>query len=117
METLKQDFPKSARLRSKADIDRVFKTGARFSCRGMALRVAGNSLGESRAVFVPSREFRGSVQRNRARRLAREAWRLSRHEFLAEGRDLAFVLYPEFDTLAECAALMSRLAKRAGLAR
>lgn len=116
METLKRDYPKSARLREKADIDRVFRKGARFSTRGMALRAAKNPLGESRAVFVPSREFRGSVRRNRAKRLAREAWRLSRMD-CAKGYDLAFVLYPEFETLAECETLMHRVLKRAGIAQ
>ena len=116
MEKLKQDFPKSEKVRSKSEIDRIFRTGARFSCKGMVLRVARNSLGGSRAVFVAVRSFEGAVQRNRAKRIAREVWRLNKHRIIP-GRDIAFVLYPGYDSFAECSGLMLLLLRKAGLIR
>lgn len=94
MERSGQGYPKAIRVRTKSEIDRVFRTGARYSCKGMRLHVAANSLGNSRAVFVPVKSFDGSVRRNRAKRLARESWRLG-FSGVRPGYDMAFVLYPE----------------------
>jgi len=117
MDTLKQNFPKSAKVRAKSEIDRIFRTGARFSCRGMVIRVAKNSLcEESRAVFVTVRSFRGAVQRNKAKRIAREVWRLNRYRFIA-GFDVAVVLYPELETFSECSSALLLLLRKAGLVR
>ncbi len=116
MEKLRQDFPKSEKVRIKSEIDRIFRTGARFSCKGMVLRVTRNSLGGSRAVFVAVRSFEGAVQRNRAKRVAREVWRLNKRR-IAPGNDVAFVLYPGFDSFAECSGLMLLLLRKAGLLR
>jgi len=116
MEKTRQDFPKSEKVRTKSEIDRIFRTGARYSCKGMVLRVARNSLGRSRAVFVAVRSFEGAVQRNRAKRIAREVWRINKQR-IAPGSDVAFVLYPEYDSFAECSGLMLLLLRKAGLVR
>lgn len=114
MEKRRQDFPKSEKVRKKSEIDRIFRTGARFSCKGMILRVARNSLDRNRAVFVTVRSFEGAVQRNRAKRVAREVWRLNKGR-LFPGHDVAFVLYPGYDSFAECSGLMLTLLRKAGL--
>lgn len=116
MEKLKQGFPKSEKVRTKPEIDRIFRTGARFSCKGMVMRVAHNTLDGSRAVFVATRSFKGAVERNRAKRIAREVWRLNKHR-IALGADVAFVLYPEYDSYEECSSLMLFLLRKAGLVR
>ncbi|MDP2790156.1 MAG: ribonuclease P protein component [Rectinemataceae bacterium] len=116
MEKLRQDFPKSEKVRTKSEIDRIFRTGARFSCKGMVLRVKRNTLGWNRAVFVAVRSFEGAVQRNRAKRVAREVWRLNKHR-ISPGNDVAFVLYPEYDSFAECSGSMLLLLRKAGLIR
>ena len=116
MEKLRQDFPKSEKVRTKSEINRIFRTGARFSCKGMVLRITKNSLGRSRAVFVAVRSFEGAVQRNRAKRIAREVWRLNKHS-IAPGCDVAFVLYPVYDSFAECSGMMLLLLRKAGLVR
>jgi ribonuclease P protein component len=116
MEKQKYDFPKSAKVREKSEIDRIFRTGARYSCKGMVLRISRNSLAGNRAVFVASRSFSGAVQRNRAKRIAREVWRLNRHR-IAGAYDLAFVLYPEYDSFSVCSEMMLFLLRKAGLLR
>ena len=116
MEKQRQDFPKSEKVRTKSEIDRIFRTGARFSCRGMVLRVARNTLGRNRAVFVAVRSFEGAVQRNRAKRVAREVWRLNKHR-ISPGNDVAFVLYPGYDSFAEYSGSMLLLLRKAGLMR
>ncbi len=116
MEKQRQDFPKSEKVRTKSEIDRIFRTGARFSCKGMVLRAARNTLGRNRAVFVAVRSFEGAVQRNRAKRVAREVWRLNKHR-INPGNDVAFVLYPEYDSFAECSGSMLLLLRKAGLMR
>ena len=116
MEQRRFSFPKSARVRKKADIDRVFREGARYSCKGMRLHSLKTSLSETRVVFIPVRAFDGAVERNRARRLAREAWRLSRGE-VPDGFDLAFVLYPGWNTLRECSSMIALLLRKAGMSK
>jgi len=115
MAKAKQDFPKSNRIRTKPEIDRIFRTGVRFSGKGMVIRSAANtSGGESRVVFVAVRAFYGAVQRNRAKRVARETWRLNK-ERIRPGCDVAVILYPEMDNFMDCSRAMLFLLRKAGL--
>jgi ribonuclease P protein component len=114
MEKEKQDFPKSEKVRKKSEIDRIFRTGARFSSRGMALRVAPNSLVRNRVVFITVRSFDGAVRRNRAKRIAREVWRLNKARF-RQGFDVAVILYPGYEDFPVCSALILALLRKAGL--
>jgi len=117
MARTKLDFPKSGRVRVRPEIDRIFRTGVRYSCKGMAIRVApGRRGGRSRVVFVAVRAFPGAVQRNRAKRVAREAWRLSKDRILPD-HDIAVILYPEMDNYADCSRVMLFLLRKAGLIR
>ena len=114
MEKEKQDFPKSEKVRKKSEIDRIFRTGARFSCKGMTVRVARNSLPRNRVVFITVRSFEGAVRRNRAKRVAREVWRLNKAA-LRRGFDVAVILYPGYEDFPVCSALMLGLFRKAGL--
>jgi ribonuclease P protein component len=114
MDKGEQGFPKAARIRAKPEIDRVFHDGTRYSCRGMRLHAVTNELDSSRVVIVPVRSFAGSVQRNRAKRLAREAWRLGAGK-VRMGFDVALVLFPGADTLAEYRSSLSYLLRKSGL--
>lgn len=114
MEREKQGFPKSEKIRKKSEIDRIFRTGARFSCKGMALRMARNSLSRNRVVFITVRSFDGAVRRNRAKRIAREVWRLNKAAF-RRGFDVALILYPGYEDFPVCSSLMLGLFRKAGL--
>jgi len=80
----------------------------------MRILVLENSLDVSRAVFVPVRSYPNAVARNRAKRVARECWRLSK-KGIAGGRDVAVVLFPGSDDLNARRAQFERLTLQAGL--
>ena len=67
-------LPRSARLRQANDIQAVFQAGRRAERRAFVLLWVP-SRGPGRAGFAVSRQIRGSVRRNRARRRLREAYR------------------------------------------
>ena len=107
-------FPRREHLRERKDIDRAFGKGVRFSVRGLRLLVLSNGTAETRALFVPVRKYGGSVRRNKARRLASEAFRqLKPH--LASGHDFVFVLYPGTDTFKERSGQVERVLRLAGV--
>jgi len=70
-------FPKSLRLTGKKEIDLLFKDGSsRLSYPFRILKLKSET---PKIMFtVPSRTFRKATDRNRIRRLMREAWRLNR---------------------------------------
>jgi len=115
-EQFDRSFPKHLRVRKASEIDLIFKDGARFSCKGMRIQVLRTGVQESRAAFIAVRSFSGAVARNRAKRLARESWRLLRHT-VKPGFDIAFVLYPGFAALSECRSAMQYLLRKADLLR
>lgn len=73
-------FPKSSRLTGKKEISLLFNKGK--SSLTFPFRILTLPLEErhSRVLFsVPSRNFKRAVDRNRIKRMMREAYRLNRH--------------------------------------
>ena len=72
-----RSFPKSLRLSGKKDIEALFKTGA--SVMLFPFRILMLSSAKPGILFtVPYRNFKKATDRNRVKRLMREAWRLNR---------------------------------------
>lgn len=69
-------YPARLRLRRQSEIRAVFDSGERAAGRLLALWVVKGAP-ESRVVVVAGRRVGGAVQRNRAKRLLREAYRLN----------------------------------------
>jgi ribonuclease P protein component len=76
----------------------VFARGKVVSCPGAKLFCLKNELPLNRIVFTLSRKYGNAVQRNYARRLSRESYRLIRDN-LCTGFDLVLLVYPGRDSL------------------
>lgn len=73
-------FPKSGRLQGKKKIQELFKKGSSFYLQPFRIVVlrAPNDVGRHEVLMtVSKREFKKAVDRNRIKRLMREAYRLN----------------------------------------
>lgn len=61
-------------LRRKADFDALYKKGKSAGDRYVVVFTKANDLGYGRRAFLASKKVGGSVERNRARRLMKEAF-------------------------------------------
>ena len=77
-------------LRKKSDFDAIYRTGKSVHDRYVVLFYRRNDLPYARTAFLASKKVGNSVQRNRAKRLMRESYRLNRDRFSA-GYDLIFI--------------------------
>jgi ribonuclease P protein component len=109
-------FKHEERLKSRADIGTVFKQGKSFACSGAKLFALKNDLSHNRIAFVFSRKFGNAVERNRSRRVSREAYRHLQHT-IEPGFDLVLLVYPGKDDFAARLDQMNKLFKRANLSR
>ena len=83
----RQTLPKQNRLRARAEFQKVYAEGQRYDGRLMAAFLRKNDLPQHRLGVTASTKAIGkSVDRNRARRLLREVFRLSRNELDALGQ-------------------------------
>jgi ribonuclease P protein component len=89
------------RVRRRPDFERAYSTGVRIQARFMTLFVVANGATSLRLGVAATRKLGSAVERNRAKRLAREVFR--RHKIRA-GLDIVIVprremLDASFDTL------------------
>ncbi len=97
---MRRSLSKKEILRNKKDIDRIFRQGKHFTCKGMRLVIIDNSLGFDRFIVIPAKKYGNSVERNRLRRRMKEIFRLSDRRTPAgcceekKGYDIALVVYP-----------------------
>ena len=80
-------FPKRYRLKGKQVFRTVFSKGKRFTCGNIT--VVYMPAEQPSAGFIASRHIGGAVERNRVKRILREAYRMNRNFF----KGLAVVLY------------------------
>lgn len=93
---MKRNLTRDERLKNLSDIKNLFASGRKVSVPGAKLVYSGNNLGYSRFMVTLIRKYGNSVQRNRAKRVAREVYRLNK-ERLKPGFDLAIILFPSAD--------------------
>lgn len=76
-------FTQAERLKSKLVIDKLFAGGnasmVAFPLRVVYMKVDGGVPPVAVLVSVPKKRFRHAVDRNRMKRLVREAYRLNKH--------------------------------------
>jgi len=116
-------FSRKEHLKKRVDINRVFKKGRVVSCPGTKLFFLANEAPCNRIVITFTRKYGNAVQRNRARRLGREAYRLMKGE-LNTGYDMVFLTYPKpadaaskSGSLAETSEVLRALFNKAGIIR
>ncbi|MDR0554004.1 MAG: ribonuclease P protein component [Treponema sp.] len=89
-------FKKEERLKERDAIRQVFKRGRVVTCAGAKLFCLKNELSYNRIAFTYARKFGNAVERNRARRVGREAYRHIR-DTTKNGYDLVLLVYPGKD--------------------
>lgn len=113
-------FRREERLKGRDAIREVFSKGRRIGCQGAKLFMLKNDLPCNRICFTFSRNYGTAVERNRAKRLGREAYRslkprLSEKARLEGGYDLIFLAYPDDLHHADRAGQLRHLLSRGGL--
>ena len=106
-------FRKHEHLRRPKDFDRVYNRRRSVSDAWLIVYACENGLPHLRLGLSVSRKFGGAVQRNRLRRLFREAFRLTRH-LMPTGLDL--VVIPRSPEELPLAELIERQPKLVGQA-
>ncbi len=86
-------FPPAARLRTKADFDRVLRARRRTSDQYLTLYTAHGPAPTARLGIAVGRRFGNAVARNRIKRLIREAFRHLRPD-LPPGTDWVVIPHP-----------------------
>ena len=89
---MRLSFPKRERLKGREEIKAVFDGKKSFSCPGIRLYLSKNGLSYNRIAFTFARKFGSAVERNRSRRISREAYRLLRHR-IVPGWDMVLLVY------------------------
>lgn len=101
-------------MKGRDEIRDVFSRRQGVSCSGARLLILKNGRPYNRIAFTFSRKFGNAVQRNRARRVGREAYRLLRNE-LKQGYDLVLLVYPGKDDFSSRMVQVKELFGRTGL--
>jgi ribonuclease P protein component len=112
-------FPRDLRLRREGDVQRARSRGKAWSDGPIVVRVAANPTDpdRNRYTVVAGKKVGKSVQRNRAKRVVREALR-HWHPDLRCGHDIVVIIRGTHDQLPDLAtaqAVMDRIIRRARL--
>ena len=111
---MRRNLTKPERLGKLSDIKRTFASGKRYSIPGAKLVFIANNLGFSRFMVTLVKGYGNSIQRNRAKRIAREVYRLNKHR-ITPGFDIVVVFFPNQDQFTSRERQMIKLFRRAGL--
>lgn len=83
------------RLKGPLQYQHVFRQGVRLDGRLFTLLAIPNALGYDRLGVTAGRQIGGATERNRAKRLLRETFRLNKRPASSEGFDVVLVAKKE----------------------
>jgi ribonuclease P protein component len=107
-------FTRSERIGDSAAIQTLYRKGRQVRVDGAKLFSLQNGQEINRICFTLKRKYGNAVQRNKAKRLGREVYRLTRAE-LKRGYDLLLLVYPGNDTFHVRHEQFRLLCEKAGL--
>ena len=81
--------PHPEKVKKKWEFQRAYKKGRKYLNHCFVVYVYPNKLNSARLGITASKKMGKSVERNRAKRLIREFFRLSRHRILTDGVERA----------------------------
>jgi ribonuclease P protein component len=81
------EYPKALRLRTRYDYKRLFRPHKKACGKLIAIDIRYNRTSTTRLGLTVTKKFGNACQRNRFKRLVREAFRLS-YNLLAKGLDI-----------------------------
>ncbi|QEN04777.1 ribonuclease P protein component [Thiospirochaeta perfilievii] len=90
---MRKTLTRNERLSKQSDLKTVFATGSRSNTAGAKVVYLKNNLSYSRFAITIVRKFGNSVERNHAKRIFRELYRLNKDKILT-GMDIIIILYP-----------------------
>lgn len=83
------------RIRKKSDFTALYQRGRSFRSRYFTIVYGSGALGYSRMSAISSRKVGNAVRRNRARRRARELFRLNK-DLIKKPMDMLFITRADF---------------------
>ena len=107
-------FTREERVKRSEEIRNFFKNGKRITIHGAKLFVLPNDLERNRIAFTLPRNYGNAVERNRCKRLSREAYRELKAQ-LKLGYDMIFLVYPGNDVYQTRCAMLRSLVQKAGV--
>lgn len=114
MPNARKTFKHCEHIKSSAEIRNLFKNGRKASVAGAKIFFVENSLRFNRIAFPLPRGYGKAVERNKSKRLSREAFRFFK-TFLNTGYDILFLVYPGNDSFKSRCVQFRELCKKAGL--
>ena len=108
-EKVKENFPKTARLRKRPEFLRLSRNGRKVYSANFVVISKSNELGETRLGVTVSGKVGNAVVRNRIKRLVREFFRRHRRELLP-GLDV-LVIAKKSATHLSCGLVAGELEK------
>lgn len=113
--TGRHTLPPSVRLKSRRAFDRVFREGRRVSDRDLTIVMARRGDdGPARLGIAVGRRYGCAAERNRIKRLIREAFRRLRHDLLPDSDWVVLPRPGRRPTAAQVEDSLRTLARRLG---